>query len=156
MGYAATTVIMYGVAIDEDIAEQIHNNEMNEDGEFNGEKMYDNVYYRKNHQGSRHPQQEPVTQYSEHNLGMGYVFHPDMLSEDTDSRIHSNTFEPDHQHYLGIYIASKGYAYDDNIKEFIKNIPPEAVENFKNAIQPLLDKYGVTDEPDIQIINQVW
>jgi hypothetical protein len=156
MGYAATTIVMYGVAIDEDIAEQIKNNEMHEDDGFNDEKMYDNIFYRKNHEGNRYPQNEPITQYSEHDKGMGEVFYPEMRSDGTDSRIASNTYEPGYQHYLGIYIASKGYAYDDRINQFVKKVPQEAVENFKNAIQPLLDKYGVTDEPDIQIINQTW
>lgn len=155
MGYAATTIIMYGVPIDEHIAQKINTHEMNHDI-FNDKEMYKNCFYRKDYPNSGHKQPTPVTPYSFHDFGGGDVFNPQMLSDGTDSRIHSNTFEQEHQHYLGIYIASKGYGYEDQINKFLKEIPKEAIENFNNSIQPLLDKYQVKETPDIQIIEQTW
>lgn len=158
MGYAATDIVLYGVEISEDVAQKIFENELNEDYEFS--QPDDSFFYRQvlEHSRERYPQRQPVSPYKAHCSGIGSsVFYLDLLSDGTDSRIETNKFDPGYNHFFGIYIASKGYAYSDDIKYFIRNTPKEAVELFNRLALPILQKYGVEDiSPDIQLVNQVW
>jgi hypothetical protein len=155
MGYAQTTIIAYGIKIDEETAQQIYENEFNEDGEFEDVSLYQNIHYRKAYGGSNQ-QNEPATPYSQHDDGSGStVFYPEMWSNGTDSRIESLRFNEGNQHYLGIYIASRGYGYSDDIN-FFKKAPQEAIQSFETGIRPLMEKYGIKGRPGIRIITQVW
>lgn len=161
MGYAATSIVMYGVAIDEKVAQSIKKQEMREDNDelFSDDTMYSHNFYRQNHAKltPQYQQLTPITPYSEHVKGVeADVFSPKMLADDTDSRIHSLTYESGMQHYLGIYVASRGYGYQDDIIFFINHLPQEAMDNFQKVVKPLLEKYHISDTPEIHIITQTW
>jgi hypothetical protein len=84
-----------------------------------------------------------------------------MYSEGTDSRIHNNTYEEGYNHVLGLYVASNGYAYSDNLEDFMT---PNMyyISNYDKYIKPLLDGAGVDilgitiGDPKMVITNQVW
>lgn len=169
MGYAPTAIVVYGVKIsDPALAENIFNYlyaklNKNEDDDIEGLFLCDpkHTYYRKisSYDVQRGRSQKlPQTPYSQHNDGTSgsTVMYPSMFGENADSRIDNLDFMPDNDNYLGIYVASKGYAYHDDISYFLKNIPMEVVENFKLYIQPILDDFKISDVAEVHICNQVW
>lgn len=172
MGYASTDVIVYGVPVSEEIAEKLYqrfvgkefldDNEEQENPNFTGDFYIPNTehlfYFRKLYEGDKHTQQEPITPYKQHSTGgiNSHIFYPTLISEGTDSRIDNLIFDSGYQHYFGIYVASKGYGYYDEIKSFIRKTPQEAIDNFNQAILPILKEYHVDIEPDTHIVNQTW
>ena len=151
MSYADTKIVIYGVKINSDIAKKIYESELNEDGELSCNDP-EFMFHRK-----EEDQLFPITPYEQHDDGYdSTVFNVDLWSEGTDSRIHNNKYQPKRQHYLGIYIASSGYAYTDNIKYFLKSTPLEALRNFEMLVEPLLKKYEIKEDPEVYTVNQVW
>lgn len=88
-----------------------------------------------------------------------FVHCVEVRSDETDSRIESNHFDYEEDveiHYFGIYCGSKGYAYTDDIKYIMKNIPQKAKDNFDKYCKPILQNLNINKEPEVQIFNQVW
>lgn len=85
------------------------------------------------------------------------IFYPELLSEGTDSRIHSLHLEEDDEepecYYFGIYVGSKGYAHNDNIKQILKNpIPQQVIDNWHKYCQ----HHFPGKSPEYHLCNQVW
>src|SRR5690606_4817247 len=112
-----TTIVFYGIKINEGLAQKlVEQLDPQESGEIFIPSC-PQIFRKVAPSDPRYPQKYPVTNYADHDEGVeSLVFCPQILSEDTDSRIHSLMVEPGHQHYFGIYIASKGYAFQDQIK----------------------------------------
>lgn len=55
------------------------------------------------------------------------------------------------EHYFGISLADS--AFGDKIGSF-KDIPQEALDNYKNFVLPILQKYNVVAEPEFTIVQQ--
>lgn len=161
MSYAATTIVVWGIRVNEDIAEKIYNElTQNDDSEAIINMEPSDRYLRKmtsNYKRNIQQKYYNISPYSQHDSGYGSeVFEPRLFSDGTDSRIDSLTFDLGYNHVLGIYVASKGYAYNDKIESFIKSVPQEAKNNFEKYIKPILDKYNIKEQPDIVIVNQTW
>lgn len=160
MGYASTSIVIYGLKISEDIAKKIYAEEIDKnEGVFKDKNLYKGIYFRKLPLSKldNHKQLTPVTPYKHHDEGIdSFVFYPKMWAGEADSRVNSLIYEPMKQHYLGIFIGSNGYAYNDKILHLIRKPPREAIQNFKDCIKPLMSKYRIMEEPDVILVNQVW
>jgi hypothetical protein len=160
MSYESTMVVLYGIKISEEIARKIYENEFDKaEGTFKNQDMYKNVLFRRlsQNQNNEGKQLTPVSPYKHHCEGTdSFVFYPKMWADNVDSRTNSLIYQPTRQHYLGIYVGSNGYAYKDKILHFIRKPPREAIQNFQDCIRPLMSKYNILEEPDVQVVNQVW
>lgn len=159
MGYAAVDILIYGIAVDEDVAAAIYEKEFDlNTGSFKEELEAKRIMARPVRPGDKPSDPNLPTSPYGHDFGLrSVVFNIDLVSEGTDSRIHDNNFEPGHQHYIGIFVASNGYAYNDPLVPFIRKVPNEVIDNFNESVVPLLLRYGVTEiSPDIHIVNQTW
>ncbi len=142
MGYSQTTIAIFGVELTNEQAELIFNKH------FHGgeELQYDEVDTLTNE-----------LSYVRHGKNVYRERHmPQMLADGADSRIDNMSYSEDSgRHVLGIYLASKGYAYGDKIEDYL--IPSDkAISNFNKYIQPILDEDGIILTPRLQIISQVW
>lgn len=84
---------------------------------------------------------------------------PEVLSDNSDSRIHTLQFDMDEgidTHYFGIYCGSRGYAYADEIEEIINNLPEKAEDNFELYCKSVLEGIGITSTPKIHLVTQTW
>jgi hypothetical protein len=144
MGYAATTILVYGIRISSEDAKKIYE-DCKEDFQEVGTMFYstDDILLEERH----HPHRRirPRERY-----------YPNMYSEGTDSRIHDLKFEEGYSHVVGLYVASKGYAYNDNIEDYL--MPNQMCEdNYNKYIVPMLEELEIEkQEPKILIVNQVW
>lgn len=142
MGYAKTLIIIWGVSLTPEQAKKIYEKYFSE-GEFEydvKDTLTEEIAYE--HRGT------PI--YRERNM-------PQMVADGADSRIDDLSYSKESDdHVLGIYVASKGYAYTDNIEEHIKNIGGKTFENFDKYIKPILQEEGISEEPKMRIMNQVW
>lgn len=81
------------------------------------------------------------------------IFDPRLLSDETDSRIDSLVLDEGADHYFGIYVGSKGYAYNDNIMQILKNpVPQQVIDNWNKYCQHLFPGKN----PEYQMCTQVW
>ena len=162
MGYASTSIVVYGVKIGEDVAKKIYEEEFDKnEGMFKDDNFYNGIYFRKlpigNGNINGHQQLTPVTPYKHHGEGTdSFVFYPKMWAGEADSRVDCLIYEPMKQHYLGIFIGSNGYAYNDKILHLIRKPPKEAIKNFEDCLRSLMNKYRIIEEPEVRVINQVW
>lgn len=144
MSYATTVIVMYGVSLTLEQAKKVYEKYFIE-----GEDLkYDTKDTLTEEVSYVHRVTGPV--YRERNM-------PQMVSEGSDSRIHSLAYDEDcSDHVLGIYVASKGYTYTDNIEEHIQNMGGKTFENFDKYIRPILEDQGIKEEPKMRIVTQVW
>lgn len=144
MGYATTLIVMYGIYLTPEQAKNIFDKYF-----YEGEKMqYDNKDTITEEVAYVHRIHGAV--YRERNI-------PQMVSDGADSRVHSLVYSDDcAEHCLGIYMASKGYGCSDNIEEHIKNWGGKTLQNFNKYILPILQTEGITEEPKVRILTQVW
>lgn len=145
MGYASTTIAFFGIELSDEEAKNIFEKYFNgEDEEFEYDEkdtLTDEISYVHHNTG-------PV--YRERNI-------PQMLADGADSRVDNMAYSEDSQrHVLGIYLASRGYAYSDKIENYMKEVPAKAKENFEKYIRPILQKENIRKEPEILLINQTW
>lgn len=143
MGYAATTILVYGIRLDSIQAQEVYDHLQETDDLFesDGEISMD-----------------PNDSLIEPSVGKFRPrtrYYPNMYSEGTDSRIHDNTYEEGYDHVIGLYVASNGYAYNDLLEDYL--VPNEDyTKNYDKYIQPILDSIGIDGRPKMIIINQVW
>ncbi len=160
MGYALTNIVVFGVKLTEAEAESIYNKSCTEEDGFKEDKSL--LRYRRveDHNKDRYGVKDGccVTSYKQHDSGIGsVVFDTQMWSDGTDSRSDSLDFESGYEHYLGVYVASDGYAYGDDIVYFIKNPPPEALLAFEHNVKPILEEMGIEDKvPQWYMLRQTW
>lgn len=57
----------------------------------------------------------------------------------------------DIDHYFGICLADSGFG--DKVGAF-REIPQEAIDNYKKYAMPILERYGIKDEPELVIVQQ--
>lgn len=144
MGYANTTVILFGVELSNEQAKKIYEERLEdtEEGNFPYEPedcITTEVMY------THH--EKPV--YKERNI-------PQMLADGADSRIDNMVYSDDsNRHVIGVHLASRGYACDDKIEDFLT--PSEkAISNFNKYILPILNEENIETKPKIIIFSQVW
>ena len=159
MGYARTNIIIYGVKISDELANKIFNKYFSEDTEYIEFSQDDLIYYRKQSEDCSNKgliQLTPISPYKQHDDGTygSPALFPTMLSEKTDSRIHSLLYDKGFDHVIGIQIASNGYAYEDDIEYFMKNIPKEVISEFNNTIMTVLEEYNINASPQIHLVTQ--
>jgi hypothetical protein len=132
MGYASTTIALFGIRLtDTEILEELNDLFMEEKSSLKFPKE------------NEHP----------------YRYQIQIMGEDTDSRIHLNHgYEEDaHEHVFGIFLASRGYAWSDEISDYTTNINPLVMERWKSHCVPLLNKIGIKEpKPEVHFITQVW
>lgn len=146
MSYTVTTIVFFGIELSQEEAKRIKQKYFSEEF-FPSEGNYDPLDFT----------DDTVHNQSGVNTGRNRERNmPQMLADGTDSRIHNMDYEEGHQHYIGIYLASKGYAYNDKIKDFMKVPSEKAVQNFEKYIRPILIAEGIEKEPDIEIVTQTW
>jgi hypothetical protein len=168
MGYAQTSIVFYGVEIPAKVAEKIFNDPKlqaeNQNPDWEGFRIPGPRVYRaldvSDPKSKQLVQPTPASPYPAHeSCAMEYeVIYPTLISDGSDSRIHNLQCDTEDgcPTYLGVFIASKGYAFQDKIAYFVKNLPPEAVNIFQVAVAPILAQYGITSAPEVHIIQQVW
>lgn len=160
MGYQATTIFLFGVPLTQVQAELINQKYLNAEGEIMiPPGTTPTIYFRKlnDYFLRKTPQPEPVTPYVAHAEGCGStVFNPQLISDGTDSRCDSLIFDPNYNHYLGIYIGSKGYGYQDNLGALGNAVPAEVIENFVQILAPICVELVIDEAPQLHVVNQTW
>lgn len=153
---AGTSIVVYGIKITEEIAKHIYEKEFDKNkGIFKSKEFYENIFFRRVSE-NRNDQLIPVTPYKYHTEGdNSSVFYPHMWANETDLKIESLVYQPKKEHYLGIYVGGNGYPFNDKILSLIKKTPKEAIKNFDIHIRPLMQKYNMSENPDIILINQI-
>lgn len=81
-------------------------------------------------------------------------YYADLFCEDADSRGDSLRLMPNRTSAYGIYIASDGYAYRDDIKTFDSD--PRIETNFTQYCQPVLERLNIAKTPARLDIWQTW
>lgn len=81
-------------------------------------------------------------------------FHTDLFAIDADSRGDSLRILPWRKTIYGVYIASDGYAYRDNLREFASDSRIE--ENFQRYCLPVLKVLGLERPAQRLVIQQTW
>lgn len=157
MGYQMTKILIYGIQIPELAAKRLQEKFSPEDGCFfiKSKKSFSRKLGEYSISKGE-TQNYPITPYKQHDDGQEEVFHPTLISDGTDSRIHSLEYDEGFDHYVGIFIASNGYGYLDKVNYFLKNPPPEAVIAFNEDLLPILKTLNVELEPELLILNQMW
>jgi hypothetical protein len=164
MSYAATVIVVYGVELTPDQTEKLRvslkydDDSVCPEGEiaivpFDKLTVYDSIPVKSSPSFvdgiqlhfDYHYRKEPR-----------HIHDAGCYSHDTDGHIHDLTFEKGRTHTFGICCGSKGYAYSDKIEDIIANIPKRAKENFRDYCAPILKGIGITTEPSIRLVNQVW
>ena len=148
MGYASTTIVVYGVRLDGNDAEKLYNH-MNSLGTPGRGKYGEYECYA-----------DQLLDELNKKYG-GDRYYPDVLSDDTDSRVNSLRFDFDdgwYSHVFGVFIASRGYGCDDKLEKYICAKQPKQVLDVWNKVcKPMLDAAGIKNsKPDIVLVNQVW
>jgi hypothetical protein len=176
MGYAATTIVVYGVPVTQEQAKEINDNliENYEKAVKEGrERDYTEAllaqeekdFHLRTMRGedeekflSRVKKNYTPLKSKLHDTGCGgTVYDVQLFADGADSRIDSMHYsEEGHDHYFGVYVGSKGYAYHDQIGKLAANIPKAAKANLEKYVRPVLKKMGIKDEPEVHLINQVW
>lgn len=54
-------------------------------------------------------------------------------------------------HYFGITIADSGYG--DKIGAFTGNIPQEAIDNYEKYAKPILERYEINTQPQVEVVQ---
>lgn len=81
-------------------------------------------------------------------------YYADLFCEDADSRGDSLRILPGRQSVYGIYIASDGYAYHDDVGAFDKD--PRIEGNFRNYCAPVLATLGLSRAAERILLYQTW
>lgn len=81
-------------------------------------------------------------------------YYADLFCEDADSRGDSLRLMPGRSTIYGIYIASNGYAYTDDVRSFDSD--PRIEANFDKHCRPVLEKVGLARTPTRVCISQTW
>lgn len=158
MGYASTSIILYGVKLSEEQAEQIYEDYFDNEGLADlPSTPYFRIITDYEIQKGR-VQQYPISPYAQHSKGSlgSSVFDTQLLSNGSDSRMDNQSYDEGMDHYFGIYVASTGYGYEDTFNYFLNNIPQEAIDNYNNHVMDILKKYNIEENPSIEVVNQMW
>lgn len=146
MGYSATTIIVYGVRISHDEAKELCSTipGLEEGVNIGGIEAPENGLWQRN-------DAKFALRY-----GQRQIFNVELLSEGTDSRVHSLHLENDDEqpesYCFGVYCGSKGYAYMDNIEKVLQNpVPQEAIDAWNAHCG-----FYVKEQPSFLICNQTW
>jgi hypothetical protein len=74
----------------------------------------------------------------------------------TDKRISDEDAGVD-TYAFGIFLASRGYGYDDKLKDYTNPVSPIVIQRWNDYCIPLLAKAGIEIvEPEVVKISQVW
>ena len=147
IGYANTTILIYGIKIEEDIAKKIYDSIGGEGFEEEIAKIIPESEIRKDPSFVHNDKQY----YNDR-------FVPNLFSLNTDSRVHSLKYDEGFEHIFGLDIAQNGYGRDDDIANFIqdKSVAEKAKGIFDKYIIPFLNKNDLKDiEGRFWIINQI-
>lgn len=60
------------------------------------------------------------------------------------------------RHFFGIYLASYGYAYLDDLDAFSRPVPRIALDNYADFCAPALARLGLAREPRLYVFEQIW
>jgi hypothetical protein len=158
MGYALTTIVCFGVEISSDEAEKIYgeiDRLYNTDSDW---EMEPNEFIEANDYTVLPANSGYVDGIEGGTPTMErYVHEAQLLSHDTDMRIHSLYFEKGRQHSFGAYCGSKGYAYHDEVSKIMRSPPADrAAANFKKYCAPILATLGIEGEPELHLVMQTW
>jgi hypothetical protein len=151
-------IALYGIILPHDVATSIYKNHYNEtwetfsmspslldnmseeevDATLSGIAREDSPYNGKGHGDD----------FVVFNLAM--LTHSENFHADIDLIYDKNEKIP---HYFGIVVADTGMG--DKVSAFTNNIPQEAIDNFKEYAEPILNKYGIINTvPKLEIIQQ--
>ena len=83
-----------------------------------------------------------------------FRYHADLFCEDADSRGKSLRLLPGRTSIYGIYIASDGYAYHDDLSRFGQD--PRIEANFQVYCMHTLESLGLARRPSLFTLHQVW
>lgn len=81
-------------------------------------------------------------------------YYADLFCEDADTRGDSLRLMPGRKSVYGIYIASNGYAYHDDVRLFEKD--PRIESNFRKHCAPVLESLGLARTPERITLYQTW
>lgn len=160
MGYASTIILIWGIKLSESQAEKV--NELftqHDDGEGRCKLVPDKFLLQRDytpHRDDLKAANTPISRGMGHDKGNDFIFRAELVSDGTDSRCDSLTYDEGYEHVVGILIGSKGYAYTDNLTLLMKSGAEKAKRNYEQFLKPELEKLGITDVPDFQFVTQVW
>lgn len=81
-------------------------------------------------------------------------YYADLFCEDADSRGDSLRILPGRTTYYGIYVASDGYAYRDDLRAFDADL--RIAHNFQMYCAPILTSLHLERSPEWAITYQIW
>lgn len=81
-------------------------------------------------------------------------YYADLFCADADARGDSLRVLPGSRSVYGIYIASDGYAYNDDVREFDKD--PRIEGNFRKYCAPVLESLGLCRDAARVLLYQTW
>jgi hypothetical protein len=85
-----------------------------------------------------------------------YRYHSDFRCDDAsrrDDRLYAPGVE---HHFFGIYLASDGYAYRDDLDAFTRPPRRMAIDNFTDFCAPVLLRLGIAPAPALHVFEQIW
>ncbi len=86
-----------------------------------------------------------------------YRYYTDLFSIDADTRSESLRFNEGKNSVFGVYLASNGYAYEDDVNSYTSTLDKRAIANFENYCWPVLRFLHIPHQnPDIHHIIQTW
>lgn len=157
MGYASTTIVLYGTALSAEQAQKVYDYV----AENPDALMHADVVWRRLSANApeRFVQKKPIAsmQYDE---GLdSCVLDVQLLSDQTDGRVHDLQMELGFASYFGIYAGSKGYAYQDDISSIVRSDPQRLDALFQKHAHPILKRVGIDPkqcQAQLHLLNQVW
>jgi hypothetical protein len=160
MNYEQTTILMWGVNVPVHLAKlfyltffDIH--------EHHFLRMMNEMdcYHREINSHLHHMelQQFPLSPYYKHDFGMNYpVLHVDCRTKNGNSHQNNLYYQDNHEHIIGIHVASHGNHFQDNLEYFKTSLPEQVEYNYYKYVQPWLKEHEIFTKAEFHEILQVW
>ena len=139
MGYAHTTILIYGVRLNPEESDKVWELIKDKENIDNGDIE---IIPKKEIQKDPWFESNGIQQYIER-------YKPVLRSDGSDSRVDSNMYDEGFEHILGLEIASNGYGCDDDILSYSSDnsVLTKAKNLFGRYLRNILVDCGITRVP---------
>jgi len=163
MGYAATTIVIWGIQVNGNQARKmiaLSHQCMSEYHDQQSCVITDECHHCGPFSKCTDPEKHDTVIKGKpwcHDFNINNDEDIDFFADGADSRIHSLHYDSEFDQFtFGIKYAANGYGCNDNIGKACQNVPLNVKEEWEKFCQPLLDKLRIQKKPDLQVINQTW
>lgn len=160
MGHEQTTILMWGIRVPAPLAHLFYLTFFDHH-EHHFINMMNEIdcYHREINSHLHHIelQQFPLSPYYKHDFGMNYpILHVDCRANLANSHVNNLHYLDNHQHVIGIHVASHGNYFQDNLDYFKHNLPEQAQYNYQQYLKPWFKEQNIATLPDFHEIQQIW